>query len=304
MVKSSFWMLVAAFFFTVVAALAKVASADYGVWEVVFWRSIVGVLFCAMLLKRHGITPKTTCPVRHFVRCAIGTTSIALGVYILSVMPIALAQTLNYTGPLWFCLFLAVAARFTGARLDPVVLLAVFLGFAGVLCILRPDLSIGLTTLDVTAGIIAGLTSGGADFMIRHLSQRKEPPERIVFYFTLAGTVTGFCVTLFEGWHPLTLTGFAVLLGIGIAATLAQITLTHAWTYGHPLVNAVFSFAGIPFAVLFGVAFFAESLDTLSLLGMLTVAAAGTFASWRRLTVEGKSLRQPQNMPKNEGRAS
>ena len=46
MVKASFWMLVGIFLFTFTAALAKImASEGFGVWEIVFWRSIVGCLF-------------------------------------------------------------------------------------------------------------------------------------------------------------------------------------------------------------------------------------------------------------------
>ena len=126
MVKASFWMLVGIFLFSLTAALAKVmASEGFGVWEIVFWRSIVGCLFCAAVMRRKGISLKTRYPVRYVVRCTVGTVSIALSVYTLTVMPIATAQTLTSTGPLWFCVFLAIAALFTAYRLDKVVLLAV-----------------------------------------------------------------------------------------------------------------------------------------------------------------------------------
>ena len=111
MVKASFWMLVGIFLFTFTAALAKImASEGFGVWEIVFWRSIVGCLFCAAVMRRKGISLKTRYPVRYVVRCTVGTVSIALSVYTLTVMPIATAQTLTNTGPLWFCVFLAIAA--------------------------------------------------------------------------------------------------------------------------------------------------------------------------------------------------
>lgn len=101
MVKTSFWMLVGIFLFTLTAALAKVmASEGFGIWEIVFWRSIVGCLFCAAVMRKKGISPATRFPVRYVVRCTVGTVSIALSVYTLTVMPIATAQTLTNTGPL------------------------------------------------------------------------------------------------------------------------------------------------------------------------------------------------------------
>ena len=166
MVKASFWMLVGIFLFTLTAALAKVmASEGFGIWEIVFWRSIVGCLFCAAVMRKKGISPATRFPVRYVVRCTVGTVSIALSVYTLTVMPIATAQTLTNTGPLWFCVFLAVAALFTSYRFDKVVLLPVLAGFGGVLLILRPDVSQGVTATAALAGVLSGLTSGGADFI-------------------------------------------------------------------------------------------------------------------------------------------
>ena len=250
MVKASFWMLVGIFLFTFTAALAKImASEGFGVWEIVFWRSIVGCLFCAAVMRRKGISLKTRYPVRYVVRCTVGTVSIALSVYTLTVMPIATAQTLTNTGPLWFCVFLAIAALFTAYRLDKVVLLAVLAGFGGVLLILRPDVSQGITMTAAVAGVLSGFTSGGADFMIRHLTHKGEPGERIVFYIMLAGSVTGFLLAFGDGWHDVTPLSIALILGVGFSATFAQIATTYAWAKGHALVNAVFSFAGIPFAL-------------------------------------------------------
>lgn len=292
MVKASFWMLVGIFLFTLTAALAKVmASEGFGIWEIVFWRSIVGCLFCAAVMRKKGISPATRFPVRYVVRCTVGTVSIALSVYTLTVMPIATAQTLTNTGPLWFCVFLAIAALFTAYRFDKVVLLAVLAGFGGVLLILRPDVSQGITTTAAVAGVLSGFTSGGADFMIRHLTHKGEPGERIVFYIMLAGSVTGFLLAFGDGWHDVTPFSILLLFGLGFSATFAQIATTYAWAKGHALVNAVFSFSGIPFALLFGVALFGETIDLVALLGMAVVALAGIFATLRRLKAEQKAAR-------------
>lgn len=180
MAIKSLWMLVATLLFTLMAAATKAAAVHYGIFEIIFYRSLFGVALCFFLLKRHGQTLRTTYPWRHLLRCAIGTTCITLGVYILAVMPIATAQTLNYTSPLWFCLFLSIGFLLTRTPIDFKLLSAVAVGFGGVLLILRPDFGIA-NGFDAAMGILTGLTGGAADFMIRHLSQLREPRERIVF---------------------------------------------------------------------------------------------------------------------------
>ena len=125
--------------------------------------------------------------------------------------------------------------------------------------------------------------------MIRHLTHKGEPGERIVFYIMLAGSLTGFLFAFGDGWHDVTALSIALLLGVGFSATFAQIATTYAWAKGHSLVNAVFSFAGIPFALLFGIALFNETIDLVALLGMAVVAGAGIFATVRRLKAEQRA---------------
>lgn len=284
----SLWMLVATLLFTLMAAATKAAATHYGIFEIIFYRSLFGVALCFILLKRSGQTIKTTYPWRHLLRCAIGTTCITLGVYILAVMPIATAQTLTYTSPLWFCLFLSIGLSLSRSPLDFKLLSAVLIGFGGVLLILRPDF--GITNgFDATMGILTGLTGGAADFMIRHLSQLREPRERIVFYFTLSGTLVGGLVTAWLGFASHTTEGLWLLAAIALTGTFAQLALTAAWSTGHPILNAVFQFSGIPFALLLGVLLFSETPDTLSLIGIAIVTIAGIVASVLRIQAEHKT---------------
>lgn len=284
----SLWMLIATLLFTLMAATTKAATTHYGIFEIIFYRSLFGMALCFILLKRSGQTIKTTYPWRHLLRCAIGTTCITLGVYILAVMPIATAQTLTYTSPLWFCLFLTIGLLLSRSPLDFKLLSAVLMGFGGVLLILRPDF--GITNgFDATMGILTGLTGGAADFMIRHLSQLREPRERIVFYFTLSGTLVGGFVTAWLGFASHTTEGLWLLAAIALTGTFAQLALTAAWSGGHPILNAVFQFSGIPFALLLGVLLFNETPDTLSLIGIAIVTIAGIVASVLRIQAEHKT---------------
>lgn len=267
-------MLLAALLFAVMAALIKLAAEYYSVFEIIFYRSLFGVMLCLALMKRAGVSIGTKHPWRHVVRCAIGTTCISLGVFILGSMPIAHAQALNYTSPLWFCLFLSISMAAAKEKLDLPLLGIVLIGFAGILLILRPDAS-SMSPEAAAAGVLAGLTGGAADFMIRNLSQHKEPNERIVFYFTCTGALFGLASCLLLGFSQHTMLSASLLVGIGLSATFAQLSLTAAWASGHPVLNSILQFSGIPFAVLIGSLLFEEKIDGLTLAGIAVVAAAG-----------------------------
>lgn len=285
MAVKSLWMLLATFLFALVALFTKMAADYFTVWEIIFFRSLFGAALCIVLLKRRRVPLGTRHPWRHLVRCAVGTCCITLGVYVLKILPLGTAQTFAYTGPLWFCLFLALASRLAGDRLEKPLLAAVAAGFAGVLLILRPDLP-GSALTGTLLGVLLGSLGGGADFMIRDLSRHQEPPEWIVFYFTLCGTVTGLIGSIATGFSTPAAEGVMLLLGIGAAATGAQLSLTTGWSCGHPLLNSVYQFAGIPFAVILGFFIFGERFDAVTLCGIAVVTGAGMTATVLRLAAE------------------
>ena len=57
----SCWMLVAAFFFASMTAFVKFSSADAGTFEIVFYRSLIGLIFitCCMFAKACPFIPST-----------------------------------------------------------------------------------------------------------------------------------------------------------------------------------------------------------------------------------------------------
>ena len=116
---------------------------------------------------------------------------------------------------------------------------------------------------------------------IKQLGNLHEPAWRIVFYFSLVGTIWGLGGNLIleggiGGHSPET---WGALLGVGITAVLAQVCLTRAYAYGNMMLTACFQFATIPIAELIGTFCFGESLPATALTGMALILVAGCAAS-------------------------
>jgi drug/metabolite transporter (DMT)-like permease len=75
------------------------------------------------------------------------------------------------------------------------------------------------------------------------------------------------------------LRGAALVLGVGVFATAAQLAMTRAFAIGRPLVNASLQYLGIAFAFGFGVLLFDDPVHPLALLGMVLVVGAGITAT-------------------------
>lgn len=91
-------------------------------------------------------------------RSVVQTCAMLLYFAALPMMPIAQVGAALFTAPLWVLLF---SASFFGRPIGRRPLLAVALGFAGVLVMLRPDPSglSALTLMPLAAGALYGLTN-------------------------------------------------------------------------------------------------------------------------------------------------
>ena len=226
----SLWMLLASFLFALMAVFTKLGASDFGIFELVFYRSLCGVS-CILVWSRLRHMRLATANVRsHFLRSFLGTFALTIWTFSLAHLPLGTSMTLNYTSPLFMTLIVIGLALRQRKAVSLKTAAAVFLGFFGVTLVLNPELRSG-QELPALVGLCSGLFSALAYFQIKQLTAMREPEWRIVFYFTLFGTVWGFAGQyLVEGHYtPLTAENVPALLGIGLCATGAQLAMTRSW---------------------------------------------------------------------------
>ena len=109
----------------------------------------------------------------------------------------------------------------------------------------------------------------------------QEPEWRIVFYFTLFGTVWGLCghLLLAGGMTPVTRDNAPALLGMAVTATGAQLAMTRSWGSANTLLTAVFQYSAIVFAAGFGLSFFDEPVGLMSAAGIAVILVSGVWAA-------------------------
>lgn len=276
-------MIAASFLFASMGVCIKLASSLYDTGEIVMYRGLIGVLMMALLARGQGLTLKTAVPGMHFWRSLSGVSALSLWFYAISKLPLATAMTLNYMSSVWMALFLIGGAVMLGSRrVDPRLIGAVLLGFAGVALVLRPTME-QQQLWHGLAGLISGMLSAMAYLQVTTLGRAGEPETRIVFYFSLGGASAGLLINASAGqWHSHTLYGAALLLAVGVLATAAQLMMTRAYGRGSPLVNASLQYLGIVFSVIYGVLLFQDHLNLMSLLGISLIVGAGLAATLLR----------------------
>src|SRR4029453_10111151 len=216
-------MVVAAMFFALMAALVQLASERLSSAQVVFARSLVGLLFIAPLALRGGLaglrTPRFA---EHALRTGAGLSSMYCFFYAFHHLRLRDAVLLHYTLPLFLPL---VEATWLREPMPRRVWGPLLLGFAGVMLVLKPGL--GLFQVGALAGRAGGLLSAVAQTDIRRMTST-EPTTRIIFYFAFLSSLVS-AVPASAAWRDPTPVQWGVLIGAGAAATCGQIFMTRAY---------------------------------------------------------------------------
>lgn len=295
--------------FSVVGALVKALSDAHSAGEMVFYRSLVGMLAMLAWARWAGLSLRTPVAGLHARRCLAGVFALMCWFWSMGGLPLATAMTLNATSSLWIALYFCVLAWFLRkrghARPDTGLLVAIAAGFLGVAAVLQPTIRAD-QWLHGLVGLASGALAALAYLQVIEIARAGEPEERVVFYFSIFGVVMGAAMTLLSGGFKLPGPPQALaLLMIGVLATVAQWMMTRAFALGRPLVNATLQYSGIAFSFLLGVAWFEDAVTPLAVIGMVLIAAAGVAAAVRRAPAPGDlPASSPDRPPRSAPRST
>jgi len=267
-------MLIAGFLFGCMGVFVKLGAAHFSHVELVFYRSFFGLVMVYLILRSQRVGIATQHWRSHLWRGLSGSVALALFFYCITVLPLATAVTLNYTAPLFLTLLTMLVFK---DKFHLPLTIAIALGFCGVVLLLHPTLQQD-QLLPGLFGLISGFLAGVAYLNVKHLGQMGEPEARTVFYFSLTASVGSGVWIVFDTVHAITLHGFAILLGLGLSATLAQLAMTRAYRVGKTLVVGSMAYSTIIFASLFGMLLWGETLPLAGWAGMALIIAGGVIS--------------------------
>ncbi|WP_292807912.1 DMT family transporter [Methylotenera sp.] len=253
----SLWMLVAALGFAIMGALVKLGAHKFSSIELVFYRSLFGLVFISIFIVQNKLPLATPVIHKQMSRAAVGFTALILFFYAIAHLPLATAITLNYTSPLFLAVLTPILLK---EKPKKILLIALVIGFAGVTLLLKPTINQS-QWLAGSLGLLSGIGAALAYIHVKQLGQANEPDWRTVFYFTLVSSVCAGAWMLFDHFHALTWSDLPLLFGLGISATIAQLALTRAYRTGDTLAVASLAYVTILLASLFGVIWWHEHLS-------------------------------------------
>ena len=196
-------------------------------------------------------------------------------------LPLATMAALGFTGPI----FVTVGAvLFLGEKVRARRWIAVAIGFAGMLVIVRP----GLVPMNpgVWMMLAAVPLMAGSNLVAKAVSSR-ERPALIVFWQSV---VAALCFTPFGLWFWQTPTGPQLLLfaAAGFCGTLGYFFIT--WSYRLLDISALqpITFLGIVWAALMDVLVWGKTSDLWTFVGAAIIVASTSYIAHREALAGGK----------------
>jgi drug/metabolite transporter (DMT)-like permease len=273
-------ILAATFLFATMNAIIRGLSGEVPPVEIAFFRSAFGLLLLLLpLIVWFG--PASIRTVRfplHATRGVVHAISMMIFFVALSMVPLAETTSLEFAAPI---MSTAIAIVFLGEVVRARRLIALAVGIAGVLIVVRPgfeQVSLGQMLI-----LISVVMWSGCQLMIRELAKTDTAFAQgfyMVTVFTPITLAASVPVWVWPIWPTL-----AALLGLATIATAGT------WLYGEAFRRADLT-AILPlestkliWSVGYGLIFFAEEPEALTLIGGMVIFAAAAYITIREAQI-------------------
>lgn len=199
----------------------------------------------------------------------------------LTMMPLGTGTALFQLQPLAVAL---AAAIFLAQPIGPRRLLAILVGFGGVLLIVRPGteaFSFGavLTLLAVVCVCLRDITT--------RIMGASVPASVLAVMGSTALLVLSFAIMMVQGsWAPMTLAQFGLIFAGAFFLMVGYLAMVFAMRFGDIAAISPFRYVALVFGILYGFLFFGEVPQPIMLLGALIIVASGLYSFLRERKVQ------------------
>ena len=268
---AALWMTGAIVAFTLMAIAGRTASLELDTFEIMLYRSCVGLIIVLIVGKFFGILGqiRLTNIGLHSLRNLAHFSGQNLWFYAITVTPLAQVFALEFTAPIWVIM---LSPLILSERITPIGAISAIIGFVGIIIVARP----GPAT--ISPGLIAAaLCAIGFAFtaiFTRKLT-RTETTICILFFLTGMQAIFGLVTAGYDGDIALpSLTTLPWVVCIGFAGLIAHFCLTTALSMAPATIVMPMDFVRLPIIAVVGIILYAEPIDTFVFNGGLLIFGA------------------------------
>ena len=288
-------MLLAALGFSLMGGSAKLLKGSFNAGQLVFYRNLVGLIFLVASFMMKPAINKGARFHRLLFRGLMGTTALYTLLYCILHIPLGTAMTYNLTSALFIAVFsFLLFKEYHGW----VVMLAVILGFGGMLLIYKP--AIHFPWYYHLAGLVSGITSAFAYLAVGRLNKYYDT-RIIVLSFVLTGVLVPLIFMLIRWVFNLPSDDvffidfrlprgieWVYVLSLGLFALFGQYFVTRAYGSDKAGIVSAIGYANIIFSVFIGMALGDAFPDLMSLAGIACIIGSGVIIAFEKHRTQQK----------------
>lgn len=279
-VRGTLWAVLAMVLFSLVPVGVKYLSDTMNSSQIVFLRSIMGLVIMIGFFWWRGFHNLRTRHTKLYVlRSFINFIGMVMWFYALALMPFADAVAIHFTLPL-FTMILAV--MFLGEKIGIRRAAAAIVGFAGVIVILRPGFS---EVSPAALGVLASAALYAATVIIIKFVVRTDSAAVINFYSNLYMMIFAAIPTALD-WAPISWDDAPAMIVLGLAGVTAPWCVTRALALLDASVVAPFDFLRLPFSAFTGFIFFAQTTTRWTWIGAAIIFGSTYYIARREAKVD------------------
>ena len=262
--KATVWMIGAMFSFSLMAVSGRELATNLNTFEIMLFRSIIGFLIVLAI----GYFAKTLAEIKrdrlglHLFRNLAHFSGQNLWFLAVASIPFSQLFALEFSTPVWVAL---LAPLFLGEVLTKQRVLAVILGFAGVLIVARPD--INQFDFAIVAAVACAICFAGSMMATKSLTS-DQSITCILFWLTLMQLAMGLVATVFTGTitFPEGINIFWIVI-VGIGGLTAHFCITNALALAPAIVVIPLDFMRLPLISVIGFLAYGEAFELPVLVG-------------------------------------
>ena len=253
----------------------KNLTMNFPVWEAVFFRAFSGSIISLYLIYHSGINSiKTKKPVRHFVRAFSAVGCVVLYIFGIKYLLLSENIAIAHSAPIIAAL---LAVPILGEKIGMHRILAITIGFVGVLVIIKPGTD--LFQLKSLLPIGSALFMASVYLTTRSL-MNTESSTSIVFYYSFALLFTSLIFFPSDFVIPDTF-NLILALSLGIMGSMGHFFMSQAARHADVAVTSPFEYSSFIFVGLMGYFFFYEIPSNSVILGGILIIISGVYVAYR-----------------------
>jgi drug/metabolite transporter (DMT)-like permease len=267
-------MIAAVFVFAIMDAALKRLSSQYGMFQVSSMRCFSSLLFLIVpvVWRRSYAQLRMRSPLLHLVRTMAGVGMLASFIFAVHRLSMGETYAVCLCAPL---LMTALSVPIHGERVPGRRWLAIALGLAGVLLILRPSAQGFRSLAAVLAAALCALCYALGALTVRTMGRTNSSTGMVFWFLVLVGSSTA--IMSIGDWRPIPSGDWGWLALIGLSGALGQYWVTDAFRRAPPSVVGPFEYTSILWAFAIDWIFWSAKPTAGLVTGASVVIASGVF---------------------------